>query len=1044
MALKKINENPKITDTILLEITTPDTNGCFYDDPYKVDKVVIYYVERNFLGQNYGEYTKIIINEELEAQFKAAEKELCENPSIENAMEVQKLKSEIDSSAQKNIFYYKERKAIEVIGTEGFPAWLSTDEDNASLIRVEEDDDGNPQYGHFTYEWNPQGGIREGDYFVCWTWTPLVAGEKLSAHTPLYISGDPKAVTTIPTHITPEGKYETILERYLPEMYKFTLMDSDITPDVTDKLNLSVAKGFTFVENMANQIIDLLDANALHESLLVYLSNLFNLKLKSSDPTLWRRQIKEAIPLFKKKGCLEGLEEAFSQSGMELNKLTQFWQLVSSNTWTESFKVKTSAVFELAKPSIVMPIDENNFGIWIKRDGETEYEEYTKDYVSFSTSEDGTLRMTWIGDELSVGSVALYEGDYVKILYEYNEITNDPQQQLEYYIRMLPLQDQRDEAEQEFPPKNWNVRLISEEDPLFNILVPVRHPFNDWLIFGYKRTEFGYSENIYNMEEYNGSTRPSYEQCDIDKDFIDPCGACISSSYSIDVGIEELSNDRIVEAQDILREYMPFHAVLHSINFAGEVNEFVLSPEETIECLVTIDHVQFILSGQSNPFFTRIMEGGLTNYTIDREQLTDQLTVLSGKLGTAYNESIHLITPDQRLLDLGIILDNHVLEILSPSMNSGTYVLDELYAHTARVGSGVIEPLDESSFTFNLSNIIYSNSTSSITQDDLFGFSDEDVSFSELGVKSTWDVNNIPNYSGGAWKIKIAAYSVTPYSIENVIGDTIYIDGDSNLPTSDESDVEYILYDDLDNQIATGTTGSLTVKRRGYVNLNDSYIEDIQDLAKANYLVKYNGVEYNITEFDGNNIWIEDYSDGDVAGISISIVKRLIDAGIGYFGYVGLKIRTFSDHEAEFGIVNGETPPLDENDITDDNNFKENYMIKIGEEYYKIVIWDGSLITLSGREQSWGTLSSGGTAVAYSIVHFPTKEVNVQFIVFDHLNRNGKDPIIREIESTVDNNVAMVALSTPSGSGIQENVSQEEGISFTITTSGGDIQEGEL
>jgi hypothetical protein len=546
------------------------------------------------------------------------------------------------------------------------------------------------------------------------------------------------------------------------------------------------------------------------------------------------------------------------------------------------------------------------------------------------------------------------------------------------------------------------------------------------------------------MEEYNGSTRPSYEQCDIDKDFIDPCGACISSSYSIDVGIEELSNDRIIEAQDILREHMPFHAVLHSINFAGEVNEFVLSPEETIECLVTIDHVQFILSGQSNPFFTRIMEGGLTNYTIDREQLTDQLTVLSGKLGTAYNESIHLITPDQRLLDLGIMLDNHVLEILSPSMNSGTYVLDELYAHTARVGSTVIEPLDESSFTFNLSNIIYSNSTSSITQDDLFGFSDDDVSFSELGVKSTWDVDNIPNYSGGAWKIKIAAYSATPYSIANVIGDTIYIDGDSNLPTSDESDIEYILYDDLDNEIATSTTGSLTVKRRGYVNLNDSYIEDIQDLAKANYLVKYNGIEYNIIEFDGNNIWIEDYTDGDVAGISVSIVKRLIDSGIGYFGYMGLKIRTFSDHETEFGVVNGENPPLDENDITDDNNFKENYMIKIGEEYYKIVIWDGSLMTLSGREQSWGTLGSGGTAVAYSIVHFPTKEVNVQFIVFDHLDRNGKDPIIREIESTVDNNVAMVALSTPSGSGIQENVSQEEGISFTITTSGGDIQEGEL
>jgi len=52
---------------------------------------------------------------------------------------------------------------------------------------------------------------------------------------------------------------------------------------------------------MANQLIDLFDANALHESLLNYLSNLFAIKLRSSDPTLWRRQIKEAIPLFKKR-----------------------------------------------------------------------------------------------------------------------------------------------------------------------------------------------------------------------------------------------------------------------------------------------------------------------------------------------------------------------------------------------------------------------------------------------------------------------------------------------------------------------------------------------------------------------------------------------------------------------------------------------------------------------------------------------------------------------------------------------------------------------
>ena len=68
------------------------------------------------------------------------------------------------------------------------------------------------------------------------------------------------------------------------------------------ELNFSVAKGFTFLEDQTNQMGDLLDANSTHESLLGYLSRFFALDLYSSDPTLWRRQIKNAVPLFKNKG----------------------------------------------------------------------------------------------------------------------------------------------------------------------------------------------------------------------------------------------------------------------------------------------------------------------------------------------------------------------------------------------------------------------------------------------------------------------------------------------------------------------------------------------------------------------------------------------------------------------------------------------------------------------------------------------------------------------------------------------------------------------
>ena len=58
MAKKSINEKPRTTDTISFILETPDADGCFYDNPYKVNWITIYYVERDYLGQNYGEYEK--------------------------------------------------------------------------------------------------------------------------------------------------------------------------------------------------------------------------------------------------------------------------------------------------------------------------------------------------------------------------------------------------------------------------------------------------------------------------------------------------------------------------------------------------------------------------------------------------------------------------------------------------------------------------------------------------------------------------------------------------------------------------------------------------------------------------------------------------------------------------------------------------------------------------------------------------------------------------------------------------------------------------
>ena len=64
MAQKKISENPKITDEIIFELETPDDDGCLLSDPYKVDKIIIYFIERSFIDPTVNEYTQDIYEKE--------------------------------------------------------------------------------------------------------------------------------------------------------------------------------------------------------------------------------------------------------------------------------------------------------------------------------------------------------------------------------------------------------------------------------------------------------------------------------------------------------------------------------------------------------------------------------------------------------------------------------------------------------------------------------------------------------------------------------------------------------------------------------------------------------------------------------------------------------------------------------------------------------------------------------------------------------------------------------------------------------------------
>lgn len=165
------------------------------------------------------------------------------------------------------------------------------------------------------------------------------------------------------------------------------------------------------------------------------------------------------------------------------------------------------------------------------------------------------------------------------------------------YILSLPLADDRFPYDslytnnQLIPLVNYNIRLLPDttcfitpdnEIDEFNCLskyevcdlCSVRNPLEKPIVFGYIRTKFPWSENVYNMDEYDGSTRPSYEPCDIDEDFLDKCSCCWSSQFSISVEADKLSNKSIESIKEAINEFRPFHSQLKTLSYSGSFTDY--------------------------------------------------------------------------------------------------------------------------------------------------------------------------------------------------------------------------------------------------------------------------------------------------------------------------------------------------------------------------------------------------------------------------------------------------------------------------------------
>lgn len=562
---KNYLDNPCLNDSIVFNIVTTDDNGLMAN-PYSVEKITIYYLEK---GLNRRSIDKKLYNQEIEGKLKEQQKIVEDNYTYDNVKLLNEIEKELDKTAITLPVYYNQAKIV--MHTTGSALWSPTIKTNY-LVEAKNSKN-EPINGKFVFGWQPKG-MREGTYVVRWDWKTTEKAKNKSAEKMFTILPNEEEPSNI--RLTSRDKYDMLLMKYIPLMYYRHTKKNDLTPEVIRNLNKCIGQGFLEIEDTASKLYTLLDPNTIKEQFLPLLANFFKLNLRSESTGAWRNQIRHALNLYKQKGTLEGLKGALDKAGINLLKLSNLWQVVSPFTWTDAFAVEqdnTDILGHLTK----IPIDED-YEVSIR--SHDNYQVLPKDIISLQEMYIPELKMAvvWHGGAKDE-PIHLLKGDVFKIRYKYKKTDNS----IEKYIQNLPLADQRDEKTFKYPLKNWNVRLIEEDDPVFNLLIQERHPLSNPVTFGKIRTTFMYSEKVFNMDAYNGSLHNSNNPCDLDKDFLDTCSGGQSSKFNVHLEVDEITDEKIREAKGIITDYSPFHAVLHNMVINGKIVDYVLPPEEVIK-----------------------------------------------------------------------------------------------------------------------------------------------------------------------------------------------------------------------------------------------------------------------------------------------------------------------------------------------------------------------------------------------------------------------------------------------------------------------------
>jgi hypothetical protein len=76
--------------------------------PYKIDKIIIYFVERNFTSGKTSSYTDTVYDQKKLAAAELAEQQACLDPTPDKIAAAKTLREQAESNVKKSEFYFNE------------------------------------------------------------------------------------------------------------------------------------------------------------------------------------------------------------------------------------------------------------------------------------------------------------------------------------------------------------------------------------------------------------------------------------------------------------------------------------------------------------------------------------------------------------------------------------------------------------------------------------------------------------------------------------------------------------------------------------------------------------------------------------------------------------------------------------------------------------------------------------------------------------------------------------------------------------------------